>query len=128
MTGGVVVVLGRTGYNFGAGMSGGLAFVLDEGQNLTQRINPDMVQMVRVTSSADVELLRQLVMRHVRLTGSEHGKAILADWARRLGLFWKVAPKGTIGATGVRPAKQEQKEPEQEPLSTTQELSRHVTP
>ena len=103
MTGGVVVVLGHTGYNFGAGMSGGLAFVLDEGHHLTQRINPDMVQILRVTSQADVELLHLLVTRHLRLTGSEHAQAILDDWVGRLGLFWKVAPKGTVGATGVRP-------------------------
>lgn len=119
MTGGVVVVLGRTGYNFGAGMSGGLAFVLDEGHHLTQRINPDMVQLVRVTSQADVELLRLLLMRHIRLTGSEHAQAILNNWSTRLGLFWKVAPKGTIGATGVRPQIQVS-------LPALGELSQHV--
>jgi glutamate synthase domain-containing protein 3 len=106
MTGGVVVILGRTGYNFGAGMSGGLAFVLDEAQTMPQRINPDMVQLVRVTSEADVELLRLLITRHVRLTGSERGQAILNNWALALSLFWKIAPKGTIGSRGVRPALQ----------------------
>jgi glutamate synthase (ferredoxin) len=104
MTGGVVVVLGNTGYNFGAGMSGGVAFVLDEGHHLTQKINPDMVQLVRISSQADVELLRLLITRHIRLTGSEYAQTILANWTSRLGLFWKVAPKGTIGATGKRPA------------------------
>ncbi|MEW5960854.1 MAG: hypothetical protein AB1801_24275, partial [Chloroflexota bacterium] len=102
MSGGMVVVLGRTGANFGAGMSGGLAFVLDEGHHLPQHFNPDMVQLVRVTTQAEVELLRHLITRHVRLTGSAHGQAILDNWATRLGLFWKVAPKGTIGSTGVR--------------------------
>lgn len=102
MTGGVVAVLGRTGYNFGAGMSGGVAFVLDEGHYLTQRLNPDMVHLVRVTSQDDVGLLRYLIMRHVRLTGSQRGQFILDNWATQLGLFWKVAPKGTIGATAAR--------------------------
>ncbi|MBI1878813.1 MAG: class I tRNA ligase family protein, partial [Chloroflexi bacterium] len=102
MTGGVVVVLGRTGYNFGAGMSGGLAFVLDEGHHLAQRINPDMVQMVRITNDQDVALLKHLITRHVRLTGSARGQAILDNWITRLGLFWKVAPRGTIGSTGKR--------------------------
>ncbi len=102
MTGGVVVVLGKTGYNFGAGMSGGLAFVLDEGHHLPQRLNPDMVQLVRVTTAADVELLRHLIVRHVRLTGSARGQAVLDNWSTQLGLFWKVAPKGTVGSTGVR--------------------------
>lgn len=103
MTGGVVVVLGRTGYNFGAGMSGGLAFVLDEGHHLGRRLNSDMVQLVRVTGGQDVALLKHLITRHVRLTGSARGQAILDNWASRLGLFWKVAPKGTIGSTGQRP-------------------------
>ncbi|MDX1523417.1 MAG: glutamate synthase-related protein, partial [Anaerolineae bacterium] len=102
MTSGVVAILGRTGHNFGAGMSGGVAFVLDESQQLAQRINPDMVQLVRVTNSKDVELLKYLINRHVRLTGSVRGQAILDNWPIQLGLFWKVAPKGTIGATGVR--------------------------
>lgn len=102
MTGGVVVVLGRTGYNFGAGMSGGLAFVLDEGHHLPQRINPDMVQLVRVTSAEDMELLKYLISRHVRLTGSSHGRTVLDNWASQVGLFWKIAPKGTVGSTGVR--------------------------
>jgi glutamate synthase (ferredoxin) len=103
MTSGVVVILGGTGYNFGAGMSGGVAFVLDEGHHLTQKINPDMVQMVRISSQADVELLRLLITRHARLTGSDFAHHILDDWTSRLGIFWKVAPKGTVGATGVRP-------------------------
>jgi len=103
MTSGVVVVLGRTGYNFGAGMSGGVAFVLDEAQVLPQRFNPDMVQMARITHPEDISLLRHLITRHVRLTGSARGQAILDDWMSELPLFWKVAPKGTIGSTGVRP-------------------------
>jgi glutamate synthase (ferredoxin) len=101
MTGGVVVILGRTGYNFGAGMSGGVAFVLDEGHHLTQRINPDMVQVVRITRNADLELLRLLITRHARLTGSDRAEAILNDWTGYLRMFWKVAPKGTIGSTGA---------------------------
>lgn len=119
MTSGVVVVLGRTGYNFGAGMSGGMAFVLDEANQLTQRINTDMVQLVRVTNSADVDLLRMLIMRHMRLTGSEYAQETLDNWITRLGLFWKVAPQGTVGATGRRL-------PVQVTLPKMQELSQHV--
>ncbi|MCB0209319.1 MAG: glutamate synthase subunit alpha, partial [Anaerolineae bacterium] len=87
MTSGVAVILGRTGYNFGAGMSGGVAFVLDEANQFTKRFNPDMIQVVRVTSKADIDLLRLLLMRHIRLTNSEYAKSILADWSARLGLF-----------------------------------------
>jgi glutamate synthase domain-containing protein 3 len=106
MTSGVVVVLGRTGYNFGAGMSGGVAFVLDEGHHLPQRINPDMVQLVRITNQHDLNLLKFLITKHVRLTGSVHGQAVLDNWATQLGRFWKVAPKGTIGASAPRTAEQ----------------------
>jgi glutamate synthase domain-containing protein 3 len=116
MTGGVVVILGCSGYNFGAGMSGGLAFVLDEGHHLTQRINSDMVQMVRITNEQDAVLLKHLITRHVRLTGSARGQAILDNWSTRLGLFWKVAPKGTVGSTAKRKAT----------VPLMEELSQHV--
>jgi glutamate synthase domain-containing protein 3 len=116
MTGGVVVILGQTGYNFGAGMSGGLAFVLDEGHYLTERFNPDMVHLVRMTSKQDIDLLRLLITRHVRLTGSGRGQAVLDNWSIRLGQFWKVAPKGTVGATAKRPTA----------LPMMAELSQHV--
>jgi glutamate synthase (ferredoxin) len=106
MTGGVVVILGYTGYNFGAGMSGGVAFVLDEANTLPQRINTDMVQIVRVTNQRDIGLLRMLIMRHTRLTGSERGQAVLDHWTHQLGRFWKVAPKGTVGATAPRTSAQ----------------------
>jgi glutamate synthase (ferredoxin) len=119
MTGGVVVILGRTGHNFGAGMSGGMAFVLDEGQHLLQRFNPDMVHLVRVTNEQDVVWLKHLITRHVRLTGSERGQTILTNWTTRLADFWKVAPKGTVGATAKRPATIH---------PTMAELSQYVTP
>ncbi|MCB0154304.1 MAG: glutamate synthase subunit alpha, partial [Anaerolineae bacterium] len=106
MTSGVVVILGRTGYNFGAGMSGGVAFVLDEGHYLPQRVNPDMVQLVRVTNQQDVNLLKYLITKHIRLTGSVRGQAVLDHWAMQLGHFWKIAPKGTIGAGASRSSNQ----------------------
>ncbi len=102
MTSGVVAILGRTGYNFGAGMSGGMAFVLDEGHHLPQRLNTDMVRIVRITHSDDVALLRYLLNRHLRLTGSVRAQSILDNWTDQLPLFWKVAPKGTVGSTGSR--------------------------
>jgi glutamate synthase (ferredoxin) len=101
MTGGVIVVLGHTGYNFGAGMSGGMAFVLDEGHHLPQRLNSDMVEMARITNEPDITLLRHLITRHVRLTGSVRGQAILDNWTTQLELFWKVAPHGTLDSTSV---------------------------
>jgi glutamate synthase (ferredoxin) len=119
MTGGVIVVLGRTGYNFGAGMSGGVAFVLDEAHQLTGRLNTDMVTIARITTRQDIELLRLLIMRQARLTGSKYAQTILENWTTRLGLFWKIAPKGTIGATGKRMQVRV-------PQSIAEELSAHV--
>jgi glutamate synthase (ferredoxin) len=118
MPGGVVIVLGRTGHNFGAGLSGGMAFVLDENHSLPQRINPDMVEMVRLTNQNDIGLLRLLITRHARLTGSERARFVLEHWSSQLAAFWKVAPKGTVGSTGVRPTIQV--------TLPTLELSQHV--
>jgi len=80
MTGGTVVVLGRTGRNFAAGMSGGLAFVLDEFGELQKRCNTAMVQLGPVTDSTDRELLRHLVEEHARFTGSARAKRELGRW------------------------------------------------
>ncbi len=80
MTGGTVVVLGRTGRNFAAGMSGGLAFVLDEFGELQKRCNTAMVQLGPVTDSTDRELLRHLVEQHARFTGSARAKRELGRW------------------------------------------------
>jgi glutamate synthase domain-containing protein 3 len=80
MTGGGVVVLGRTGRNFAAGMSGGMAFVLDEFGELQQQCNTAMVKLGPVTDSGDRELLRRLVEQHARFTGSARAKRELNRW------------------------------------------------
>ena len=92
MTGGVVVVLGQTGRNFAAGMSGGLAFVLDEEERFEKLYNPDMVGLEAVESDEDVSLLRGLVEQHLEWTGSGKAKRILEDWDEVLGKFVKVMP------------------------------------
>ncbi|MBN8957666.1 MAG: glutamate synthase large subunit [Rhizobiales bacterium] len=120
MTGGVVVVLGRTGRNFAAGMSGGIAYVLDEDGSFDKRCNLSMVDLEavlaeeeaiarhyhqsgdldthgRVDVMADMSLhdderLHQLIVNHLRYTGSERAKMILADWANYLPKFRKVMP------------------------------------
>ncbi|MCS7207807.1 MAG: glutamate synthase large subunit [Dehalococcoidia bacterium] len=96
MTGGVVVVLGPTGRNFGAGMSGGIAFVLDEAGTLEHNLNPEMVQMETVADPQDVDLLLFLVQRHVAETGSLKGKQVLAEWNAFLPRFRKVSAKPTV--------------------------------
>jgi glutamate synthase (ferredoxin) len=92
MTGGVVVVLGRTGRNFGAGMSGGVAYVYDPDGTFEGRLNPGMVALGRLTSGLDEELLRTLVSRHVALTGSPLGAELLGRWEEARDRFWKVTP------------------------------------
>ena len=92
MTGGVVVVLSRVGKNFGAGMSGGLAFVYDDRNVLPDRINPAMISLERITAGAESDSLGQLIAAHGRFTGSPHAAWLLENWDAALGKFWKVVP------------------------------------
>jgi glutamate synthase domain-containing protein 2/glutamate synthase domain-containing protein 1/glutamate synthase domain-containing protein 3 len=93
MTGGVVVVLGRTGRNFAAGMSGGLAFVLDEAGDLAQRVNRELVEIGPLVDAEDRALLRGLVVRHARRTGSVRAARLLSRWERALSRFVAVVPR-----------------------------------
>ncbi len=92
MTGGRVVVLGKTGKNFAAGMSGGIAYVLDEDNDLYTRMNKEMVFSEEVTSKYDVMELKDMIKEHVALTNSEKGKAILDDFSEYLPKFKKIIP------------------------------------
>jgi glutamate synthase (NADPH/NADH) len=93
MTGGTVVILGRTGKNFGAGMSGGLAFVYDPKRALGPLCNPDVAaDLFPLEDPADLVAVKSLVQRHVEATGSSLGATILADWGRQAQNFVKVFP------------------------------------
>ena len=92
MTGGVVVVLGRTGRNFAAGMSGGIAFVLDEEGKFRDRCNLGMVELEPVTTAEDKKILREMIERHVQYTGSRKAKKVLEAWESMLPKFVKVMP------------------------------------
>lgn len=92
MTGGRVVVLGRTGKNFAAGMSGGIAYVLDEGNDLYRRLNKEMVSSGEITSKYDVLELKNMIQEHVALTNSERGKKILDNFEEYLPKFKKIIP------------------------------------
>jgi glutamate synthase (NADPH/NADH) large chain/glutamate synthase (ferredoxin) len=92
MTAGVVVVLGPTGYNFAAGMSGGIAYVYDESELFGARCNLDMVDLESVWGEEDREQLHRLVDRHSRETGSLRARMLLANWEAHLPLFVKVMP------------------------------------
>jgi glutamate synthase (NADPH/NADH) large chain/glutamate synthase (ferredoxin) len=92
MTRGVVAILGPVGTNFGAGMSGGLAFVYDENDQLAERINPQMIGIERLNNEEEITSLRQLVAAHARVTGSPHAKALIEGWEHAISKFWKVVP------------------------------------
>ncbi|MHC5067274.1 MAG: glutamate synthase large subunit [Planctomycetota bacterium] len=92
MTGGVMVCLGETGRNFGAGMSGGFAFVLDEQQRFGRRCNRAMVDLEQVEDQADLSTLKGLIEEHQAVTGSPRAAQILANWDSYLPKFVKVFP------------------------------------
>ncbi|MCH7698897.1 MAG: glutamate synthase large subunit [Chloroflexi bacterium] len=100
MTEGVVVILGDTGRNFGAGMSNGIAYVLDEHGTFPSKLNPELVAITRVTDEEDVEIVQALIQRHVQLTESPRGQEILDGWDEYRPLFWKVAPHSAMTEEG----------------------------
>ena len=92
MTGGRVVILGKTGKNFAAGMSGGIAYVLDEDRDLYTRLNKTLVSLEAVTSKYDVLELKELIEEHVERTNSKKGKEILDNFGEYLPKFKKIIP------------------------------------
>ena len=92
MTGGRVVVLGPTGRNFAAGMTGGIAYVLDEDLDFATRCNKEMVQLHRCDDAEEVEILKDLVFRHAQATGSARAAKILVDWDYFVPRFVRVVP------------------------------------
>ncbi len=102
MTDGVVVILGDTGRNFGAGMSNGVAFVLDERGDFRSRVNQELVGLEQVTNPEDIELLEALIRRHHEVTGSVRAAETLRHWRLMLPKFWKVAPKFAITEDGAQ--------------------------
>jgi glutamate synthase (NADPH/NADH) large chain len=96
MTDGVVVVLGRTGVNFGAGMTGGFAYVLDIDRRFVDRYNHELIDIHRIspeTMESHLHHLRAMIMKHVELTGSVWGEQVLDDYRTFLPKFWLVKPK-----------------------------------
>jgi glutamate synthase (NADPH/NADH) large chain len=92
MTGGRVVILGPTGRNFAAGMSGGIAYVWDPQQAFGERCNMEMVALEGVVDAQDISELQTLIEKHLRLTGSDVARHILESWETQLGAFVKVMP------------------------------------
>ena len=112
MTKGLVIVLGRTGKNFGAGMSGGFAFVLDQtGEFSTTHCNRAMVDLEEVKEQEDIQALRNLIQRHADLTESPRARWILDNFATMLPQFVKVFPHEYKRVMGVAKSKEQYKPP-----------------
>ncbi|MDY3853415.1 MAG: glutamate synthase subunit alpha, partial [Butyribacter sp.] len=92
MTGGCVVILGHVGKNFAAGMSGGIAYVLDDARDLYTKVNKSMVTLEEVTNKYDVQELKDMIKEHVAYTNSEKGKLILDNFEEYLPKFKKIIP------------------------------------
>ena len=93
MTGGRVVVLGPTGRNFGAGMSGGVAYVLDADGMFSRRCNTGMVDLEPLEDPAEIDLVQTLIMKHAAVTGSTHAQRLLNDWAALQQKLVKIMPR-----------------------------------
>jgi glutamate synthase (NADPH/NADH) large chain/glutamate synthase (ferredoxin) len=102
MTGGTVVCLGETGRNFGAGMSGGIAFVFDPDDVLKIHYNPEMIGLSRLDENAEILSLRRLIELHAGSTGSLLAREILASWDDSIRKFYRVAPKSVTDGPAQR--------------------------
>ena len=101
MTGGVVVVLGSTGRNVGAGMTGGVTFLLDQDDRVTARVNPEIVEICSITTAEQEATLKGLLEAHVAVTGSDKATALLADWSAAKDRFKVLIPPSERAAMGL---------------------------
>jgi glutamate synthase (ferredoxin) len=108
MTGGRVVILGRTGRNVAAGMSGGIAYVLDEEGDFARRCNREMVQLEPLEEREELDTVQDLIRRHAEWTQSTRAKKVLANWERMVPKFVKVMPKDYKRALTAMKRAQEQ--------------------
>jgi glutamate synthase (NADPH/NADH) large chain len=93
MTGGRVVILGETGRNFGAGMSGGVAFVFDPNGTFAAKLNPEQADAVEQLAGDDFTWLHDIITQHRDQTGSAVADRILSDWSQQVNHFVKVMPR-----------------------------------
>ncbi len=97
MTGGLVVILGEIGPNFGAGMTGGMAFVYDPNSHFDHQANPETIIWQPVETEYWQEVLKVQIQQHVKRTPSKHALRLLNDWARELPNFRQIVPKEMLG-------------------------------
>jgi glutamate synthase (ferredoxin) len=103
MTGGVIVVLGKVGRNVGAGMTGGLAYFLDEDGNFPELVNSEIVKLQRVCRPVGSRQLQELILAHAERTGSPKAKTILENWEKLLPQFWQVVPPSEADSPEANP-------------------------
>ena len=97
MTGGIAVVLGEVGQNFGAGMTGGMAFIHDADGSFARRANPDSIVWQRIATAHWEGVLRGLIAEHAKATDSKWSRGLLDEWQRALPRFWQVVPREMLG-------------------------------
>ncbi len=103
MTGGIIIVLGKVGRNVGAGMTGGLAYFLDEDGNFPELVNLEIVKLQRVITPDGERQLQELIKTHAEHTASPKAKAILANWSEFIPKFWQVVPPSEADTPEVNP-------------------------
>jgi len=106
MTGGAIVVLGKVGRNVAAGMTGGLAYFLDEDGSFPELVNPEIVKMQRVITQAGAKQLQELIKTHAERTGSLKAKKILQNWQEFLPKFWQLVPPSEADSPEADPQKE----------------------
>jgi glutamate synthase (ferredoxin) len=105
MTGGVIVVLGKVGRNVAAGMTGGLAYFLDEDDSFRELVNPEIVKIQRVITEVGAKQLQELIQTHTERTGSPKAKKILQNWQEFLPKFWQLVPPSEADSPEADPEK-----------------------
>ncbi|WP_193197845.1 glutamate synthase large subunit [Nostoc sp. MG11] len=103
MTGGVIVVLGKVGRNVAAGMTGGLAYFLDEDGSFPELVNPEIVKIQQVITEAGAKQLQELIKTHVERTGSPKANKILQNWQEYLPKFWQLVPPSEADSPEANP-------------------------
>jgi len=93
MTGGKVVIIGKTGRNFAAGMSGGTAYIFDETGDFSTRCNTEMVGLETLEDASEIAEVKQLISKHSEFTNSKKAQKILTNWEENIGKFVKVMPR-----------------------------------
>jgi glutamate synthase (ferredoxin) len=106
----VIVVLGNVGRNVGAGMTGGLAYFLDEDGSFPAKVNPEIIKIQRVTTPAGEQQLKDLIQAHADRTGSPKARMILANWSEYLPQFWQAVPPSEADSPETNPEAVEERE------------------